>query len=544
VTRMHKNFAGALKQFALGLILSVSFAAVQAAELYGVIGDGGDECQGVPDEACAETLVLIDMTDASSTVVLALGNGADGEEIAYNPDDGLIYHASGYVQILNVDRIMETIDLDTLNVTPVFLSGDEYCEVSALTYAGSGVFIAGDICEGLYSITSGVTSSIGGAEDPTGLAFIGSTLYAVSRNDQLQTLDPSTGASVTSVQIILPDFSVILATGLATNPDDGSLWALLRVEDDVKDYGKTRALVTINPETGLAALVGITDVKGMAGITFVSPDPEMICELKVHDEETALHFETFNEDPELFAIWNSLFGVDPGELVGGTLTLQEDRTVTWPAGSLEMGGLMRLEVRSDRNDPGYKKLKISNFKSKKSKKSKQSKKSKKSKRSNKSKEVMGTAELVSATGSLNPNIADGGWHEVKIKGLDGVMVSLGDQGTVTGYLKELNVKLDKSSSTLAPIVKDFKLELEGMMTIPDVRNGTIDSVVVSAPGSSAIAIAGTQYREKIKGSPEPLNGHTEAEHEEDMIGEIFLLREDGFNDKLKERKGPCSVGGT
>jgi hypothetical protein len=60
-------------------------------------------------------------------------------------------------------------------------------------------------------------------------------------------------------------------------------------------------------------------------------------------------------------------------------------------------------------------------------------------------------------------------------------------------------------------------------------------VVITASGSTAIVVAGTEYREKIKDSPEPLNGHTGAEHEEDTIGEILLLREDGFSHNLKER---------
>ncbi|MGK7874075.1 MAG: hypothetical protein AB4426_12405 [Xenococcaceae cyanobacterium] len=34
-------------------------------------------------------------TDATPTFVTALGNGSDGEAIAFNPDDGLIYHWSG-----------------------------------------------------------------------------------------------------------------------------------------------------------------------------------------------------------------------------------------------------------------------------------------------------------------------------------------------------------------------------------------------------------------------------------------------------------------
>ena len=510
-----------LSRFALALILSASFAPVHGVELYGVIGDGGD---------LPETLVLLDMTDATSMVVLPLGNGVHGEEIAFNPDDGLIYHASGSSAEFGDgdDRILETIDPETLTIIPVSLSGDEYIEVAGLTYAGSDRFLAGDINPGLYSITNGVSSFIGDrAVDrivSTGLAFIGSILYSVNRDDSLlKTLDPDTGGLLTSVEIKLPGFLIRSGTGLAANPEDNSLWALLKVQSE-----DNRVLVTIDPASGDATLVGLTDERGMSGIAFVESSLEMICELKVDDGGNKLHFETFNQDPALFDIWNNLFDVDPGEPVDGVLSLQGNRTVQWLAGSIEMGGSMQLDVKSDKNNPGFKRLKISSLKSKKSGRSK------------KRRAVLDTIEFVDATGSLNPNIANGGWHEVKIKGLDSVKIILGDQ-TVTGHLKELKVKLAKDSSTLAPIVKNFKLKMEGEMTIPDVSKGIVDHVVVLAPGSSVIATTGAEFEEKVKGKPQSLDGHTEAEHEDSLVSEIFLLNDDGFNGRLKERKGPCSV---
>ena len=52
--------------------------------LYGVTGDGADT---------PESLFTIDITTAATTLVLALGNGSDGEEIA--SDGILLLHASG-----------------------------------------------------------------------------------------------------------------------------------------------------------------------------------------------------------------------------------------------------------------------------------------------------------------------------------------------------------------------------------------------------------------------------------------------------------------
>jgi hypothetical protein len=80
---MRRIWVGILTVLAIG----AAFApAAVAATLYGVTGDGG---------SAPETLYTLSQTDASRTFVRAFGNGDDGEAIAFNPDDGLLYHASG-----------------------------------------------------------------------------------------------------------------------------------------------------------------------------------------------------------------------------------------------------------------------------------------------------------------------------------------------------------------------------------------------------------------------------------------------------------------
>jgi len=238
-----------------------NFEFEPTTKLYGITGDGG-----IP----AETLFRLDMSDASSTLFLTLGNGNDGEEIAFNRDNGLLYHASGQSTGSGADEILETIDLVSKAVTPVPLSGFKYKEVTGLTYAGSGILLAGDrtTAVGLSSITTGgVTTNIGETDMTLmGLAYIGTTLYAVGKSDDLlRTIDPATGATLGSVTITLSGFTVSGATGLTTNPDDNSLWALLKAGGSEPS---TRALATVDPATGVATLVGITDVPGMAGIAF------------------------------------------------------------------------------------------------------------------------------------------------------------------------------------------------------------------------------------------------------------------------------------
>lgn len=65
--------------------------------LYAVTGDGS------PNNP--ETLFTLDQSTAAPTVVCTLGNGADGEVIAFNSNDSKLYHFSG-----NSTRLFERID--------------------------------------------------------------------------------------------------------------------------------------------------------------------------------------------------------------------------------------------------------------------------------------------------------------------------------------------------------------------------------------------------------------------------------------------------
>jgi hypothetical protein len=109
-----------------------------------------------------ESLFTLNINTGSASLVLQLGDGSDGETIAFNPDDGLLYHASG---IGNQNRaangeIFETIDPGTLAVTQVPLSQDNYQELTALMFFDGG-FLAGDVGDvsvddpAFYHITTG-----------------------------------------------------------------------------------------------------------------------------------------------------------------------------------------------------------------------------------------------------------------------------------------------------------------------------------------------------------------------------------------------------
>jgi hypothetical protein len=103
--------------------------------LYAVSGDGG---------VVAERLFTLSTVDASSTLILELGAGSDGETLTFNPDDGLLYHASGIGNPNNssVGEILETIDPNSLAITNVPLSGFDYTELTALFYSAGDLFAA------------------------------------------------------------------------------------------------------------------------------------------------------------------------------------------------------------------------------------------------------------------------------------------------------------------------------------------------------------------------------------------------------------------
>jgi hypothetical protein len=117
-------------------------------------------------------MYTINKTTAAKTLFLTLGNGADGEVIAFNPLNGLMYHWSG-----NGTNIFETINLTTLAITNIPQSGATHGEVfGAIWNPATSSFYISDINSRLYSQTpAGVVTAIGSpaAQDYRGLALTG-----------------------------------------------------------------------------------------------------------------------------------------------------------------------------------------------------------------------------------------------------------------------------------------------------------------------------------------------------------------------------------
>ncbi|MBL9201084.1 MAG: hypothetical protein JNL39_11285, partial [Opitutaceae bacterium] len=147
--------------------------------LYGVTGDGSI---GQP-----RTLFTIDKATGATTPYMPLGNGGDGEAIVYNPDDRLMYHASG-VNLTGAipapaGLVFESINLATRTTSPriplTTTTNAAIQEAAAIAYAGGGAFIWSSLDFNqslvfrLVRVTSaGVVTAIGTANYlVTGLAF-------------------------------------------------------------------------------------------------------------------------------------------------------------------------------------------------------------------------------------------------------------------------------------------------------------------------------------------------------------------------------------
>ncbi len=234
-------------------LLLAALAPAQAAVLYGVTGDGG-----IPPE----TLFTINQTNAAATSFLTLGTGDDGEAIGFNPTDGRVYHASG---IEDPSRVWESIDLSVPEVAtsaPLVTTNENL----ALTWnPSSGTFLMSNRDNDVfYSTTAaGIATDIGSTpEDLKGLAFVGSTLYGVAVfSNTLYALNPD-GSVASSLGVTMTGFTVDGMNGLATDPDSGRLYGIVRTGND-------RHLATIDPSTGIASDLGvITGGSGWSGLAF------------------------------------------------------------------------------------------------------------------------------------------------------------------------------------------------------------------------------------------------------------------------------------
>ncbi len=252
----------------------------------------------------------------------------------------------------------------------------------------------------------------------------------------------------------------------------------------------------------------------------------------------SMHLETYNSDENIETLWDSLFAATPG--VNETLTMQSDNVLTWQAGEIELSGQIGLSVSSGKKSD--KSGKRSGKRSGKGKPPAPTGPVLKKITLTDAKKKQGTTDFVSSSGGVDVNLADGGWHDVMVKGMDGVEVII-DGESVTGHLKQLKLQLAKSSTVATPVVKDFRLVLSAITEMANVKKGLAGSVVVRVPATVVTALGSTVYDEESKDGPAVLGGHTEAEFDSEggLIGVDISSLLDGSNDNLHQRKGACVV---
>jgi hypothetical protein len=248
-----------------GALLCLAPSRAPAALLYAISGDGASP---------ASMLYTLDPSTGMPTARATLGNGDDGEGIAFRPDDGTLYHVSGTSDGL---EFLESVNPDTGAVGPNLEPGATYgpspaTEIFAIAwYRPLGVFLASDRNFGFYHVTpTGQFSQVGSSGiRMRGFAVVGSRVYGVDPiGAQLFEIDPADGAVLATLPLTV-DGMATSGNGLATHPETGVVYAI--VKDPANPSGG-RLLATLDVTTGQATSIANTGVK-LAGISFRTHAP-------------------------------------------------------------------------------------------------------------------------------------------------------------------------------------------------------------------------------------------------------------------------------
>ncbi|MEZ6132036.1 MAG: spherulation-specific family 4 protein [Planctomycetaceae bacterium] len=211
-----------------------------------IVNRSGADGFSVPDGGGSLQITILNSTFTN--------NVDDGIEI-YNTDD----------VVLTGLTVEDNLDVG-INVVGGSIPGYfRFGEAAALTHLAGGDLLFADRDNNFGILTTDGIGSLRGFldHDSKGLAFDGSSLLSVSPRDALlRTLDQTDGATLSSVAISLTGETVLGATGLAVNPVDGVVYALLRLQGRF-----ARELVTLNSATGVATSIGNTG-DGFAALAF------------------------------------------------------------------------------------------------------------------------------------------------------------------------------------------------------------------------------------------------------------------------------------
>ncbi len=133
-------------------VVSDQFTGISFSEdgtLYGVTSD---------DATVPEALYELNTTDASSSFLMLLDDAGSGEAIAVHRPSNRLYRASDIIG----GHLYQRINLGTMSSTDIPVSGDDYFEAQAMTWAGGNQFYLSDLDGNVYLMsTTGNAQYIG-----------------------------------------------------------------------------------------------------------------------------------------------------------------------------------------------------------------------------------------------------------------------------------------------------------------------------------------------------------------------------------------------
>ncbi len=209
--------------------------------------------------------VFSPLPTAVNTLAIPLGNGTDGEVIAFNPEDQMIYHTSGNSTLV-FERFPSTAPFTPVTNIPV--SGTPGGETFGLVwYPPVGKFLRTNILSQLFTMTTdGVCGPVIGTTfdreqppveiDVRGLALAGTRVFGANPfANKLIEIDPANAATL-SLRAVTLDGGAVTPTGfnaLTTDPVTGSIYGIAKVT------GVTgRVLVQVDVRNATAKSIGNT----------------------------------------------------------------------------------------------------------------------------------------------------------------------------------------------------------------------------------------------------------------------------------------------
>lgn len=207
-------------------------------------------------------LLRLDTTNGRGTGVGQLGVETV-TDVAYHPSSGVVYAVASDGD----DGKLLTVDLATGSATPVGGLGIACC-VDGLTFIGNTLYAVDTSSRALVTVdtTTGAVSNVGVitgyARISGALAYnaVDAKLYGVGGNGAAQvtyeliTINPASGTVTASAPIAITGI-----TALAYDPTDDKLYAY---------DADTARIVTLDPVTGAATVVGDPGYVGIQGLTW------------------------------------------------------------------------------------------------------------------------------------------------------------------------------------------------------------------------------------------------------------------------------------